>query len=250
MKQFVYARSVKKILVCSAVVVITALIPALFFQPVTVSKANAAAPPSIMIIVPYAPHDLEISIIPDNIRAERINRAYESYFTFYLHDMKSSEYTLRVATDEQYYDTVFTIKPDSYNNVYILDLDKGIFTTGIPASRAITLVSLRIVVTLVAEGIIFWIFSYRKKRSWIVFLVINLITQGILNIFLNTSGNPLSSYLIFILLFAEIWIVLFEMITFSIFINEQRRLITVFYVLCANILSLIVGGFLITVLPV
>ena len=249
MKKILFVFSTKNVLLVSIIAVILLLTTSIFL-PVNVCEANTPTPPSILIIVPYAPDDMKISIVPDNIEAERINRAYESYFTFYLYDMKSDVYTIRVTTEEKSYDTVFRIKPNSYNNVYILDRDKEIFTAGVPESRGITLATLRIVLTLFVEGLVFWFFGYRQKKSWVIFLIINLITQGILNLLLNTSGNPLSSYLIFILLFAEILIIVVEMILFLIFVRENTRLATVFYVMCANVFSLIVGGLLITVLPV
>ena len=35
--------------------------------------------------------------------------------------------------------------------------------------------------TLLIEGALFFAFGFRKKLSWVLFIIINLITQGLLN---------------------------------------------------------------------
>ena len=95
----------------------------------------------------------------------------------------------------------------------------------------------------------FYLFGYRRKESWLIFLIINLLTQGVLNIWLNGSFTPLDSYIIFSLVFGEILVLIIEMIAFLILVKEHHRLRIALYVIIANLLSLIAGGYLITVLP-
>jgi hypothetical protein len=109
---------------------------------------------------------------------------------------------------------------------------------------------LRIVLTLAIEAAVFFAFGYREKKSWIVFIVVNLVTQGILNVNLANVSNPLDSYVIFYLIFGEALVFLVETAVFLILITESRRWITFLYVMSANLLSLIVGGLLISILPV
>jgi hypothetical protein len=109
---------------------------------------------------------------------------------------------------------------------------------------------LRILLTLAIEACVFWLFGYRDKRSWIAFLVINLITQASVNIWLISGFDPLGSYLVLMLIFAEILVFIFELIAFLIVIKEHGKLRTAGYVMAANLLSLVAGGYLITVLPV
>jgi len=116
-------------------------------------------------------------------------------------------------------------------------------------SRSILLVSLRVILTLIIEAIVFWLFVFRKKNSWLAFLIINLITQGALNIWLNSSV-PLASYLVFSLIFAEFFVFIAEIVLFLTLIKEHSRRRTVLYVIAANFLSLFAGGYIITVLPV
>jgi hypothetical protein len=59
----------------------------------------------------------------------------------------------------------------------------------------------------------------------------------------------LQGYIIFGLVFAEIFIIIFELIAFLAAIKEYRWR-TVFHVIIANLLSLFAGGYIITVLPI
>ncbi|HAS04963.1 MAG TPA: hypothetical protein DCR71_04335 [Dehalococcoidia bacterium] len=221
------------------------------FTGANICLANAAEPPSIIIIVPNAPQDLEISI--DNMQASRTEKAFESYFSFYSYSFQAVEYTLTVTDGSD----VFEIELDSplkeYNNIYTLDLDKRVLSEGESPSRDILLITIRIALTLLLEALVFFLFGYRQKISWIIFLTVNLVTQGVLFIWLNSLyTSPLSGdfYIILTMIFAEILIFIVEMTVFLIFIKEHRRLRTAGYVVVANLLSLILGGYLITVLPI
>ena len=213
-------------------------------------RANSAGPPSILIIVPYAPDDLQITLVPDGVQADRTDKAFESYFTFYLVDMKAGAYTLEISTGDKSFQKTVTLYPRSYDNTWVLNLDKGILTAGMPLSRSVMLVSLRVLATLLLEGLVFWGFGYRRKKSWIIFLVVNLLTQGILNVSLDLSSNPLDSYIIFQLVLGEVMVFITEIVLFLILIDEKSASMTFLYVICANMLSLFAGGFLITALPV
>jgi len=56
--------------------------------------------------------------------------------------------------------------------------------------------------------------------------------------------------LVFSLIGGEIVVFIVEIIAFLILVNEHGRLRTASFVVLANLLSLIAGGYLITVLPV
>lgn len=219
---------------------------------IPVSFGNSAEPPSVLIIVPNAPEDLEISIWSegDYIKANESDKMVEKYYTFYSRELNNlSDYRLKVSTGDSAFEIRLNEPLKSYNNIFTLDLKKETLVSGKLLSRTITLVSMRIILTLIIEGFVFLLFGYRQKRSWIIFFIINLITQGVLNIWIN-GFMPLMSYIIFALIFAEIWIFVAEMISFSILIKEQSRLKTILYVLTANLLSLIAGGYVISVLPI
>jgi hypothetical protein len=217
---------------------------------VPVCYANSAEPPSILIIVPNSPKDLEISLGPGNIKAHRTDKVIESYYTFYRYDLKSLDYTVTVTTAGNSFDITLEAPPQSYNNIYTLDLNQKTITPGKSLFRSISLPALRIILTLLMEAAIFFLFGYRKKRSWIIFVIVNLVTQGVLNIWLSVSSAPLESYLVFKLVFLEILVFMIEMAAFLIFVKERGRALAFLYVLVANAASLFAGGYLITHLPI
>lgn len=221
------------------------------FTATAISFGNSAEPPSILIIVPDAPDDLEIEILSNGkyIKADKLDKTIEEYYTFYLHDLEGlSTYKFKISTEESSFEIHLDRPLKRYSNIFTLDFKKQTLTSGKSLSRTLKLVSIRITLTLIIEGLIFLSFDYREKRSWIIFLVINLLTQGFLNIWLN-GFTPMKSYIFFALIFGEIWVFLAESIGFSIFIKEHNRSKTIGYVLLANFLSLIAGGYLISVLP-
>ena len=219
-------------------------------SPPSICYANAGPPPSILIIVPNAPGDLEISIGPENIKGERTDKVIESYYTFYFYDLKPADYTAKVTTGDTTFEVILNIPPDSYGNIFTLDLESQTVVPGESISSSTTSISLQIVLTLIIEAAVFLLFGYRKKKSWLVFLIVNLITQGILYIQLNVSANPWDSYVIFPLILGEMLVFAVEIIAFLYFVKEHRRLRTALYVIAANLISLVAGSYLLTVLPV
>lgn len=214
--------------------------------------ANSAEPPSILIIVSNPPKDLDISLQAKGelTNARKIDKVIETYYLFYYRDIKDyANYKFEISTGDINYQVDLEAPLKSYNNIYTLNLDKGILTPGKLLSRSISLVALRVSLTLIIEAIVFWFFGFRKKRSWVTFLVINLITQGALNIWIN-GFSPITSYIFLSLIFAEILILIVELFGFSTFVKELRKGDRILYVIIANFLSLVVGGYIISVLPI
>jgi len=219
----------------------------LLFAPAPDAYANSGPPPSILIIVRSAPGDLEMSI--GSIKGRRTDRAFESYYVFYSGDLRSEgDYTLNVSTGRGSFEIALGTPLQSYNNIFTLDLGSRSVTAGESASWSLTLLSIRIVMTLIAEGTIFFLFDYRKRISWIIFLVVNLLTQGVLYLALDRYP-PLFAYIVFSLIFGEILVFLVETIAFMTLIDEHSRLRTFLYVVVANLFSLAAGYVLITTLP-
>jgi len=215
--------------------------------------ANSAEPPSLVIIVNNPPKDLKIVMISNNSspEAEVKKVAWEGYYVFYRTDMqKNSKYTFKVTTKGESFECTLDVPLESYNNVATLDLERKQLTTGKYPFRKALLVLIRVALTLLIEGIIFLLFKFRQKRSWLVFLFINLITQGLLNIWLNQGGSLMPSYLLIGLIFGEIIVLIVEMIAFPFFIKEHNDDLVIKYAFTANFISLIAGGYIIAYLPV
>jgi len=216
-----------------------------------ISYGNAAEPPSIMIIVTNAPEDLEISIGEDIVYTEAkiIDKLLEKYYVFYLRETKNIiNYTINVKTDNLSYEVDFEKPSNTYQNLYTLNLQSQTLTPGKSIARSILLVSMRIIITLIIEGIIFYIFGFRDRHSWILFTVINLITQGALNIWINGLFS-IQSYMFIGLIVIEVLILIVEGIAMVSGINEHNKSRRLLFVLSANLLSLVVGGYVLTVLP-
>lgn len=217
----------------------------------SICYANAAEPPSILIIVSNPPPDLDISIKTSDtyVKANKVDKAMERYYTFYSRHLKGvGEYVFKITIGEESYQIAIEKPLNSYNNVYTLNLKDRTLTPGKLPSRSIILISMRVILTLLIEAIIFWLFGFRDKSHWTAFLVINVITQGVLNIWIN-GFVPTESYLIFSLVFGEILVFIAELYAF-LFVIKAHRLRTVFYVVTANLMSLIAGGYMITKLPI
>jgi len=219
----------------------------------TTALANSAEPPSLVILINNPPDDLSIVLVSNENQPEAIVRrvAWEGYYVFYSRDMQvGSKYTLKVITNGESFECMIDKPLQHYNNVFTLDVANRELTSGKYPFRSVILVSIRLLLTLLIDGIIFWLFWFRQKRSWLVFLAINLVTQGALNIWLNSGGSVMPSYLILSLMIGEFFVFVTEMITFPIFIKEHKKSRILIYAFIANFISLIAGGYIISVLPV
>ncbi len=213
--------------------------------------ANSAEPPSILVIVPNAPIDLNLNIGEGSTykEASRRDKLFESYYLFYLDYEYPKDDIVINATNKEYKYTMKLGKMDQrYNNVFSLDLRSGEFVEGKLPFRAFLYIILRLSITLVIEGAILLIMGFRRKRTWVIFVAVNLITQGALNYWINTvTYNDYS--LFFGLIFYEFIILIAEMVAFLSFGREKSKGYRILYVLLANIISFLIGGYILTVLP-
>ncbi len=234
--------------------------------------ANAAEPPSLLILVPNAPEGMELALNlgdrfdPENLRipygeeldsdsgdiivpAEPQVQWMETSFRFYVYHLNPRDtYEIIMTVDGQTSRIPITDIERTYNNVYTLNWKDKSLTPDRSPFRSALFVFLRVSLTLMIEGVVFFLMGFRTKRSWLVFLSLNLVTQGALNIWLN-SMFPSNGYVIFALIFGEFFVLIAEIVGFLALITEKKRWQTVLYVLLANIASLVLGGYLITLMP-
>jgi len=230
--------------------------------------ANSAEPPAMTIIVPNGPDDLNLSIrFPDDselepVRLRKSSRAWESYFRFFYNDTRYSGPRSRDLFDgavlvavsgQKTFEVDFPVEAMRvYNGVLTLDFEVETLSVGTVPGREAKLVAMRVVTTLVIEGLIFFAFGYRKPVSWVVFLAVNLLTQGALNLSLSGVSVMWSGYWLFGLIFYEFFIFIIEMVAFGLILRkiEQSGVKAVACAFVANLLSLLVGGFMLSVLPI
>ena len=96
-----------------------------------------------------------------------------------------------------------------------------------------------LVPTLIIEGVLLWLFGFRARRDWLVFLAVNLVTQAGLHLWIAADlisiGDSALQYLV--LLVAEVPILLVELITYVFLLKEYSGLRRAAYAACANIAS-------------
>lgn len=220
--------------------------------------ANAAELPSITIIVEGKDAEVIVDFLNDGKVIEddgygnisKRSLFNETYFVFY-DDRTDTDTTIsiRVTTPTETYEIETDSATTNYYTIYRLDQEKQLLEEGKGLKRSLVLVSTRVFITLVVEGLILYLFGFREKRTWIIFLVVNLLTQGGLNIWMNTS-HMFESYLFLNLIFTEIFILIAEIMLLIPNIKEKKSNRVLAFVFTANFFSLIVGIKLIAVLPV
>ena len=106
-----------------------------------------------------------------------------------------------------------------------------------------------LVPTLLIEGIILLLFQYSWKQNWKAFLLVNLITQGLLaiasSVYAIQSGPNMFSYLIFFLL-AELFILIAEAYLYAGrgMLKGHSKKRAAAYAVTANLISAILGYYL------
>ena len=223
----------------------------LLFAAAPACLANAAEPPSITIITQNPPEDLELTLTigDQTLETRTVDKVLETYYSFYYVGMHTKgDYRITMTLGEEKSMLLLDTPPQRYNNIYTLDWEKGTLKSGKAPLRDVKMVSIRVLATLLIEAFVFLLFGFREYRSWTLFVFINLITQGALNVFLNRQ-SLLGGYIIFGLIFGEIFVYLAETGAFLRLVKEKSRLRTVLYVLVANTASLLAGIWLIGRLP-
>ncbi len=227
--------------------VISALLGLLLsFGAANVLYANSAPPPRVVIVVSDAPRNLELFI--GQTQASRDNRLTVTYFVLHPYFEKVTEFQLTVVTGNDSFELPLEGVSYTYNNVYSLDLDSRTLTSGPPSSRFIW-APITIVLTLALEGLVFFLFRYRTRKSWLIFAIVNVLTQIGMYIWLSQNFIFLEPYILLDFVIAEILVLVIEIIAFVILLREHGRLRAFSYAFISNIFSLFAGGYLLMTLP-
>lgn len=231
------------------------------------ASANSAEPPCVTVLVLAPPGDLELTIEFDSAQGEEPQRLsgdrmlWEGCYRFYGRwDIDPEGLTgARLVAETGGESFALPIDPTGfarYNNLITLDVGARTLTQGQPWWRQPLLVVLRVALTLALEGLIFYLWGYREKRSWIVFLMVNLVTQFGVNIailcFLPAASRTYDAMWAKVLLYGpmEVLVILLEAIALPLLLKEQRKRTAVGCAVMANILSWFLGSVLLSVLPV
>ena len=238
---------------------LSAFILALFliFALSVPASANSAEPPGMIIIVEGAPEDMTLTLVPGQepeyeIRIHESRRGWETYFRLYYGMDFSilSSAMIRVESSGNNFTCPIPAEAGRrYNSLLTLNYENRTLTLGQRWWRQPMLTAVRVALTLLVEGLLFFAFGFRGKRSWIVFLIVNLLTQGWLNYIINSSAFS-NGYWVLGLYLAEFVIFIAEAIAFPMATKEKKKGRCVLYALAANAASLIAGLLLINHLPI
>ena len=92
--------------------------------------------------------------------------------------------------------------------------------------------------------------------SWLVFLLVNLVTQGAVNALLlwgvGPLGNLYSTGIAYWLLYVpmELVVLAVEIVAFRKLLREKEKLSATIYAIVANLFSWLLGGAMLTYLPI
>ena len=137
---------------------------------------------------------------------------------------------------------------DSYNNLLSLNWrTRELRGEESMVLRTPLLIAMRVTLTLVLEGLVFYLAGYRQKRSWCWILIVNLITQGLLNLAIQGPNSAYTAYLV--LMLGEPLVFIVESLVFAFALKEQRPLPAVITTVLANLVSLVAGGYMMLCLP-
>ena len=235
------------------------------------ASANSAEPPGLTVLVLDPPEELRLTLTLTEEGADPMTWSlressvlWEKYYRFFgsyqaaWGTENALPATLLVEMGEESFS--LPIDPEGfsrYNNLVTLDVAGKRLLYGQPWWRQPLLIFLRVSLTLVLEGLVFLLFGYRQKRSWLVFLLVNLVTQLGVNLCIYCVASPtaLEPYaaLIYLglLLYTpmEILVLVAEAIAFSRLLKEHRKRRAVGYAFVANLFSWALGGALLAYLP-
>ena len=101
--------------------------------------------------------------------------------------------------------------------------------------------------TLLIEGVLLLAFGYRSRRSWLVFLLVNLVTQGGFALYLAVTvlNHSVSGWSLLFYFPAEVVITVVESLLYRRLLTERNWERAVGYAIVANVCSATVGALLI-----
>lgn len=101
--------------------------------------------------------------------------------------------------------------------------------------------------TLLIEGLLLFAFGYRSKRSWLVFLLVNLVTQGGFAVYLAVTvlNHGVSGWSLIFYIPIEVIITLIELLLYRRLLTEKNKARAAVYAIAANLCSAVFGLWLI-----
>ena len=225
--------------------------------------ANSAGSPTCVIYSVNAPADTELIINYSDgstYAVEKSLRLWEKCYFLYFWGFDENN-----NNDEFVYCTKITVKsseknfeldlpekkPDgSFESVYTLDFEAETLTQNVSPMRAPLYMLLRIAFTLILECGFYYLVGYRKKRSYVAFITVNLTTQMFVNLVINGGSLDIFyDYTLLIYIGMELLVFIFEMIALPLTVKEKKAGWTLLWTFTANNISMVIGGIALLFVP-
>ncbi|PKK39124.1 hypothetical protein ABB02_01356 [Clostridiaceae bacterium JG1575] len=223
---------------------------ACFFMATPRAWANSAEPPRFLLEVVHAPKEFTLthhrSLGDPGAFVTKKERLGQIVYAIY--SSSAQDVVLTVQSGKETKDLILKRAERTYNTKYTLDGRTLELKLGQDPTLKGFSVALRLLTTLGLEGLVFYFMGYRRRSSWGVFFLVNLITQAGVFLFMK-NATFWDSYLELGYVFMELCVLLLEMVLFPVFLKEQEKRKAVAYAFFANLVSLFAGGMLLRVLP-
>ncbi len=124
-----------------------------------------------------------------------------------------------------------------YYNYFYINVD---VVEEVPFKDTLSCFFLRMIITVIAElGIAYFLFNFKAKKSLVIIVGVNIVTQLLLNSIMFTKWDELEIVLLFIIL--EMFVFLIEYVSYYFLFNEVTKKSILKYVLVANLVTLSLG---------
>lgn len=162
-------------------------------------------------------------------------------FILIIYDKLNDKYYLSEETTTYAFHSYFEFDMNDYDE----ELNKIVFNKSYDYSKEILQFFIRLFITLLIEMLFALLFRFNKK-SLIIILIVNAITQIGLNVGLNLTAYYSGKHPLYVIayIFIEILIIIFESILYKILCRrgkQESRKWIITYTMLANILSFSVG---------
>lgn len=217
--------------------------------------ANSAEPPAMVILSVNAPSDTELVFNYGNGSDRTVRkslRLWEKVWFLYEGEYPATELTLTVRSSKKSFDITLPEENNdgSFKDIYTLDFEAETLTQNVSPLRAPLYMLLRIAFTLILECGFYYLVGYREKKSFIMFITVNLITQMFVNFVIN--GGSLDIFddgTLLIYIGMELLVFIFEMIALPITVKEKKAGWTLLWTFTANNISMVIGGIALLFVP-
>ena len=132
------------------------------------SEANSAEPPSLIILVddPFRTMTMTLYDGKAVIQPSVYDTLWERKFSFHqLYHSKQQHFTLSIKTPEKSYTLEIPRLTQRYRTLYKFNPSSGELEKDLPVWRNALLTAIRLISTLLIEGVVFFFFGFIKGNS-------------------------------------------------------------------------------------